>query len=175
MGRRVIQLKPLQKENVNSFYQWLNDPEVIRYSLSLFQKLNTEEEIDFWFKGVLRDAKTLSLGIYVDEIFIGYAGISNFSSTNRSGEYYIFIGDKTYWGQGVGTEVTKQIIKIAFEEKELERLMLTVSVPNKGGVIAYTKAGFKEEGILRNAALRDGAFHDKIIMSILKTEYNEQT
>ncbi|WP_216639010.1 GNAT family N-acetyltransferase [Flammeovirga sp. SJP92] len=164
-------MKPLLKENVIPFYQWLNDPEVIRYSLSLFQKLNTEEEIDFWFKGVLRDTKTLSLGIYTDGKFVGYAGISNLSSVNKSGEYYIFIGDKSYWGKGVGTEVTKQIIQIAFEEKNLERLMLTVSVPNKGGVLAYQKAGFKKEGVLRNAALRDDQFHDKIIMSILKSEY----
>ncbi|NME67395.1 GNAT family N-acetyltransferase [Flammeovirga aprica] len=171
MGRRVIALKPLSKENVTSFYQWLNDPEVIRYSLSLFQKLNTEADIDFWYKGVLRDTKTLSLGIYVDEEFVGYAGISSLSSVNKSGEYYIFIGNKDFWSKGVGTEVTRQIIEIAFVEKELERLMLTVSVPNQGGVKAYKKAGFKEEGRLRNAALRDGEFHDKIIMSILKSEY----
>jgi RimJ/RimL family protein N-acetyltransferase len=34
--------------------------------------------------------------------------------------------------------------------------MLTVSEPNVGGVKAYAKAGFKLEGRLREACLRNG-------------------
>ena len=49
--------------------------------------------------------------------------------------------------------------------------MLTVSELNIGGVKAYQKAGFKTEGRLRQSCFRDGAHHDKIIMSILRDEY----
>jgi RimJ/RimL family protein N-acetyltransferase len=49
--------------------------------------------------------------------------------------------------------------------------MLTVSTPNYGGIRAYENAGFKKEGIMRNACFRDGQFHDKIMMSILKDEW----
>lgn len=174
MWSNRVQLKPLEKENVHYFYQWLNTPEVIKYSLSLFQKLNDPLDINDWYRDVLGDKNTLSLGIHVDNKFIGYAGITNISATNKSGEYYIFIGDQSYWNKGVGTIVTKEISKIAFEEKELERLMLTVSKPNIGALKAYENAGFTNEGVLRNAAFRAGVFHDKIIMSMLKFEYDEQ-
>ncbi|SNR54751.1 GNAT family N-acetyltransferase [Hymenobacter mucosus] len=49
--------------------------------------------------------------------------------------------------------------------------MLTVSEPNVGGVKAYAKGGFKLEGRLREACLRNGQFHDKLIMSVLKAEW----
>ncbi|TGD81532.1 GNAT family N-acetyltransferase [Hymenobacter wooponensis] len=49
--------------------------------------------------------------------------------------------------------------------------MLTVSEPNIGGVKAHTKADFKLEGRLREACLRHGQFHDKLIMSVLKAEW----
>lgn len=106
---------------------------------------------------------------------IGYAGICNISSSNKSGEYFIFIGDKSVWGKGIGSEVTKQILKIAFIEQGLNRLMLTVSEPNIGGVKAYQKAGFVSEGRYRQACFRDGKFHDKLIMSVLKEDYLKTT
>ncbi|MBB3700854.1 GNAT family N-acetyltransferase [Flammeovirga yaeyamensis] len=172
----MIELRPIQKENVNSFYQWLNDEEVIKYSLSLFQKLNSKEEIQKWFNTIIDDRVNLNKGIYIKgtNIFIGYAGISNISTTNKSGEYYIFIGDKDCWGKGYGTATTTEIIKIGFTEMELNQIMLTVSEPNTGGLKAYQKAGFKLEGRLRQAAFRDHEFHDKIVMSILKEEYQEK-
>ncbi|UOQ83183.1 GNAT family N-acetyltransferase [Hymenobacter sp. 5414T-23] len=77
---------------------------------------------------------------------IGYAGISGISRLNHSGEYFIFIGEKAHWGRGVGTEVTKQVLTLGFTELHLNRIMLTVSEPNVGGVKAYAKAGFKLEG-----------------------------
>jgi len=52
--------------------------------------------------------------------------------------------------------------------------MLTVSSLNRGGVKAYQKAGFQQEGVLRQACYRDGAFHDKIVMAILRPEWEEQ-
>jgi RimJ/RimL family protein N-acetyltransferase len=51
------------------------------------------------------------------------------------------------------------------------RVFLTVSEPNIGGRKAYKNAGFKFEGQLRQACLRDNEFHDKIIMSVLKSEW----
>jgi RimJ/RimL family protein N-acetyltransferase len=113
------------------------------------------------------------MGIFLQdsELFIGYAGICNISNTNQCGEYFIFIGDKTQWGKGIGTIVTKQILAYGFQELNLNRIMLTASAPNIGGIRAYEKAGFKKEGIMRNACFRDGQFHDKIVMSILRDEW----
>lgn len=169
----MIKLRALNRLHVTPFYDWLNDEDCIRYSLSAFQKINTKEDVDSWFNDILEDNKNLSLGIFLNgsEQLIGYAGICNISNSNKSGEYFIFIGDKSVWGKGIGAEVTKQVLKIAFLEKRFNRLMLTVSEPNIGGVKAYQKAGFISEGKHRQACFRDGKFHDKLIMSVLKEDY----
>ena len=52
--------------------------------------------------------------------------------------------------------------------------MLTVSESNTDGLKAYTKAGFVVEGRLRQGACRQGVFHDKIVMSVLKAEWQPQ-
>lgn len=169
----MIKLKALLPENITSFYQWIRDEEAIIYSLSIFQAMKTDRQIEDWYVQSINDKRNSYHGIFVDGVFIGYAGISGISNTNKSGEYFIFIGDKKYWGKGIGTEVSKLIVKKAFEELGLNRIMLTVSVPNVGGVKAYERAGFVLEGRFREAAFRNGEFHDKLVMSILKSEWME--
>jgi RimJ/RimL family protein N-acetyltransferase len=172
----MIELKPLKEQDVQYFYSWINDDEVIKYSLSVFQNMETKEEVDSWFKKLLDNRDDLQLGIYdkSSKKLIGYAGISNISKLNKSGEYFIFIGGKTQWGKGISTEVTKQILEVGFNKLGLNRIMLTVSEPNIGGVKSYLKVGFKQEGILRKASFRDGQFHNKIVMSVLKSEWNSK-
>jgi len=169
----MIELKPLSKNNVSSFYKWINDDEVIKYSLPLFLKISTENEIDKWYNELIENNEIVNLGIFHKSTgkLIGYAGICNISETNKSGEFYIFIGEKTMWGKGFGTMATKQILKIGFLDNKLNRIFLTVSEPNTGGIKTYENAGFKLEGKLRQASFRDNEYHDKIIMSILKSEW----
>lgn len=169
----MVKLAPLQPDQAACFYDWIRDPEAIEYSLSAFQSLKTNEQIDKWFAATLQQENCLNLGIYTEETdtLIGYAGLSGISSTNRSGEYFIFIGEKAFWGQGVGTAVTKQVVDRGFAELGLNRIMLTVSEPNIGGLKAYEKAGFRVEGRLRQACCRRGQFHDKIVMAVLKSDW----
>ncbi|WP_207435751.1 GNAT family N-acetyltransferase [Sabulibacter ruber] len=171
----MIKLSPLVKTDVTPFYSWINDEEVIKYSLSSFKEINTNQEVDRWFEKTLEDTRSINLGIYLNQTnqLIGYAGISGISKLNRSGEFFIFIGEKQYWGQGIGTEVTKQILKLGFSDFDFNRIMLTVSEPNIGGIKAYENAGFKIEGRLKQACYRDGEFHDKIVMAVLKSEWEK--
>jgi RimJ/RimL family protein N-acetyltransferase len=171
----MVKLAPLQAEQAACFYKWLRDPVVIEYSLSAFQTLKTNQQIDDWFADTLQQPNCLNLGIYTQETntLIGYAGLSGISKANHSGEYFIFIGEKTFWGQGVGTAVTQQVVRLGFTHLHLNRIMLTVSEANTGGLKAYAKAGFLVEGRLRQACCRRGLFHDKIVMAMLKSDWQQ--
>lgn len=170
MNIKFRALNTLDKEH---FYSWIKDESVIRYSLSIFQKLKTNKEISNWFDNLLLDKSTYNKAIVdsSNDTLIGYAGICKIDKTNLSGEYFIFIGDKNYHKKGVGTFVTKQIVKLGFEELGLNRIMLTVCDKNIGAVKAYTNANFKLEGNMRQGFYRDGIFSDKIIMGILREEW----
>jgi RimJ/RimL family protein N-acetyltransferase len=165
-----IKLRDLTWEDRTFFYEWINDDDVIRYSISLFQKLKTNAEIDTWFRTMLDDDSSVNKGIVFNGKFVGYAGIVKLKNVHNSGEYFLFIGDKTVWGKGIGTQVTKEMITYAFEELKLHRLSLTISDINTFAVKAYKRAGFIEEGVMRDACLRDGTYHDKIMMAIINRD-----
>lgn len=169
----MITLRPLTKYQITPFYSWLNDEEVVKFSLTLFQHISTKEEVFQWYSKLLDDTKNYTIGIFLEktDVLIGYSGICNISNSNKSGEFFIFIGDKTYWGKGIGTQVTKDILAQGFHKLNLNRIMLTVSAPNIAGIRAYENAGFKKEGVMRKACFRDGQFHDKILMAFLKEDW----
>jgi len=169
----MISLSPLTPENLTPFYKWIKDEEAIIYSLSIFQGMKTDQQIKDWYVQAISDKRNSNYGIFVDGVFVGYAGICGISKINKSGEYFIFIGNKDYWGKGIGTQVSQMMVKMGFQELGLNRIMLTVSVPNVAGVKAYERAGFVLEGKFREAALRNGKYHDKLVMSILKSEWIE--
>ena len=83
----MIKLARMQPEDGTCFYPWIGDPDVIRYSLSAFQTLQTPAQIDAWFMSTLQEQKSLNLGIYwqATNVLIGYAGLANLSAVNQSG------------------------------------------------------------------------------------------
>jgi RimJ/RimL family protein N-acetyltransferase len=171
-GEKVL-LRSLELDDLNLFWGWFADREVINYSLGTWLFPWSKSETENWLQQTLRDKETLTLGVVEKATgkLIGYAGISSVSRVNHSGEYYIFLGDKGSWGKGYGTEVTQLIVHYGFASLNLHRIMLTVSALNIGGVKAYTRAGFQQEGVLREASFRDGAYHDKLVMALLRSEW----
>lgn len=165
--------RPLKPSDVNFFKQWILDAEVIRYSMTRFHKISDESQIIDWFQTTLFDSKTFQLGIIdpASKELIGYAGIASINDVDGNGEYFIFIGNKSFWGRGIASSVTKEMVKIGFESLGLHRIFLTASSRNPGAIRAYEKAGFVHEGKMREAFFRNKEHSDKIIMGILRSEF----
>lgn len=171
----LVKLKPLSIKDSDLFSTWVRDREVTKYSLSKWLKKYSKNQIKEWLQSIINNKKSVNFGIvekYSNNL-IGYAGIANLNKKYKSGEYFIFIGNKSAWGKGYGTEVTKLIVEHGFKRLKLHRIQLTVSEPNIAGIKAYLKAGFKQEGIMRDAVMRDGKYHNKIIMSMLEDEWKK--
>ena len=171
-GEKVL-LRSLELDDLDLFCAWFADREVVNYSLGTWLFPWSKHETEAWLKQTLQSKEALSMGVVEKETgqLIGYAGITAISRITHSGEYYILLGEKSCWGKGYGTEVTRLIVHYGFASLNLHRIMLTVSELNVGGVRAYRKAGFQQEGVLRQACYRNGAYHDKLIMAILRPEW----
>ena len=174
-----IRFRSIEKEDLPYFVKWLNDPEV-RRGLSMIMPLSLAEEED-WFETLLKKSpfeRPLAIEIQpdaqVDEwIFVGNCGLFGIDWQNRFAEIGIHIGEKGYWNQGFGTKAMALILKHGFENLNLHRLWLRVYETNLRAVRSYEKAGFKEEGKFRQAHFMDGEYVDVVIMSVLKTEWQD--
>jgi RimJ/RimL family protein N-acetyltransferase len=74
-------------------------------------------------------------------------------------------------GKGIGQEVTRLLLKYAFEELNLHRVDLRVLAYNVRAINCYKKCGFIIEGTERESAYVDGAWYDDLIIGILAHEF----
>ena len=172
-GKRV-RLRHAEREDLPRFVLWLNDPEV-RQGLSLYLPLSQAEE-EQWFENMLKSPppeRPLVIETKRNDHWhmIGNCGFHAIDWRNRSGELGIVIGDKTYWDQGFGTEVMLVLLRHGFSTLNLHRIFLRVFENNKRAIRAYEKAGFVQEGRIRQAEFSDGQYLDVIFMSVLKSEW----
>ncbi|MGN0701590.1 MAG: GNAT family N-acetyltransferase [Lentihominibacter sp.] len=82
----------------------------------------------------------------------------------------IYVGGSNR-GRGIGTEVLLGLLKHFFEELNLERVTLDYFTGNAKAAKLYRKLGFVNEGVARNACIKDGKYYDLNLMSMLSDEY----
>ena len=104
---------------------------------------------------------------------IGNCGIHQIDWRFRSGEVGIFIGDKSYWNQGYGTQVMRLLLRHGFKTLNLNKIMLEVYENNPRAIRSYEKAGFVHEGRKRQGMYKDGKYFDVLLMSVLRAEWME--
>lgn len=102
---------------------------------------------------------------------IGAVRLWRISPRNRSAMLTIFIGDKSRWGKGYGTDALRLVLRHAFGPMELHRVELHVFDFNHRAIRSYEKAGFVQEGTRRQALFRDGRYHDILVMGVLREEF----
>ena len=78
---------------------------------------------------------------------------------------------REHWGTGVNTEAKAIMAALAFRRMGVERLSVYAAVTNERSRAALAKVGFTEEGVLRRFHLHGDTWHDLVIGSILRDEY----
>ena len=171
-----IRLRAPEREDLPRFVAWLNDPDV-RNNLAISLPLSLVEE-ERWFESMLQQSPPEhSMVIEIREGDgwkpIGNCGFHVIDWRSRSGELGLFIGEKSLWNQGYGTETVRLLLRHGFNTLNLHRIALRVFETNAGGIRAYEKAGFVQEGRFRQAEYQDGRYIDVLYMSVLRSEFKD--
>ena len=132
-----ISFEPYDEKYLELSWKWLRDPELKQLTLTpdfdresqrnWFDSLNNKE--DYFLFGVLYDGKA-----------IGVCGLKNIA--NNEGEYWGYIGEKSYWGKGIGKNMLDHIISFAIT-RNLSSIFLKVWSGNTRAINLYKKNGFK--------------------------------
>ena len=105
---------------------------------------------------------------------IGFTSLWVANWANAEGWVGIFIGERTDWGQGYGTDAMRVLLRYAFAELNLARVSLATFATNTRAIRSYQKAGFSLEGAPREVVQRDGRRSDDAIMGILRDEWRSR-
>ncbi len=176
IGKR-IKFAPLRREDIDIFLKWFNDPEITQY-LIMYKPLTRDFEEE-WFDKLKHDENSVYFSILLlDEKFlnkiIGNCAIQNINSKNRSCSVGITIGEKEFQNKGYGTEAMEMLVEYGFNTLNLNRIELILYEFNIRAYKSYQKVGFIEEGRKRQARYHNGNYHDEIMMSILREDWENK-
>lgn len=150
-----------------------SNPHVWQY-LSVPALISPEEQ-SLWYQALARDSSREYYVLYSARNPLSRLGYVRFDEIDRINRTMRVGGDISpdYQGLGFGQAMLRLIKKYAFDYLEFERLWLLVLETNAIGLHVYQKAGFKQEGVQRQAIYRNGRRLDYIQMSYLKDEYEQ--
>ncbi len=172
-----VRLRAIEREDIPRFVRWLNDPEVIRH-LMIIAPLSLAGEEKWVARQQELPAHEQVLAIETFDqgewVHVGNTGLNNHDWINRHAEFGIFIGEKSYWGRGIGLEATRLMLHYGFGRLNLNRIYLHVDADNLRGIRCYEKAGYVHEGRLRQTKLIDGQHVDWLVMSVLRSEWDQK-
>ena len=156
-----LYLRPLVIQDALPSYMWRNDPQVWKYTMKKMTRYITPEIETEWLKECLSRSDQASFAICLKELDTYVGNVRLIDIKDQTAEINIFIGNKLYWGRGIGYQAITQILDFGFREANLESIFLRVHPANISALHIYEKAGFEIKG-------RDNDF---IVMDISKQKF----
>lgn len=103
-----------------------------------------------------------------DGVTIGTIALTDINDHHKIAELGIVIGDKSYWGKGVATEVVKAVVAHAFEKFGIERISAEAETDNVAIQKVLQSTGFEQDGLFKSARIKNGKRIDVVHFGIVK-------
>ncbi|MFD1019130.1 UDP-4-amino-4,6-dideoxy-N-acetyl-beta-L-altrosamine N-acetyltransferase [Thalassobacillus hwangdonensis] len=170
-GERIT-LRKITMDDAETYHRWRNDPEVMQ-STSPTLDTYTLEDTKAFIEMISTSAQSKSYLIEAKEGGqpIGVVSLINIDYKNRNAECIIDIGEKEWWGKGIGKEAMNLLLHYAFAELNLHKVHLKVFSFNYRAIKLYEKLGFTKEGTWKDHLFRDGKWHDVVLMGTFQNDY----
>jgi [ribosomal protein S5]-alanine N-acetyltransferase len=169
----LLYLRFLKIEDANGNYpNWLNDDEVCLYN-SHGDILYTKDMAIEYIKSVTNNStcKVFAICDKQSDKHIGNISLQSISKKNQSAEFAILMGEKMFWGKGFAKEAGLLLIKHGFEDLNLHRIFCGTSSKNIPMQKLAKKLNFIQEGISKDALLKNGHFVDLLHYGLINPKH----
>ena len=151
-----IRLECLQNHpgHFGSTYEEELDLEAARF----IKELTEVNNHSFWF------------GAFDADKLIGIAGFiqQKRMKTRHRGDLVQVYVDPSFTHKGIGKQLVALTIDKAFENADIEQILLSVVESNNKAIALYKKLGFVERGFIENYFKKDGAYSSQVFMVLPK-------
>ncbi|MEJ5200790.1 MAG: GNAT family protein [Anaerolineales bacterium] len=171
-----VELKPFDRSDFGRLIRWIPNAEAMMMWCGPFFTfpLDVKQLEEYYQSGLINpplrkifkavDAKTHEV--------IGHIELNNIDWRNLSATVSkVLIGEANWRGQGYGTQMVQQLLRIAFDELRLHRVSLYVFDFNQPAIACYKKAGFEIEGYLRDYRKVGETYWSSYLMAILESDW----
>lgn len=164
-----ISIRKFEDRDVENKVRWINDPRnhtYLHYDLPL-----EVEKTRKWFQSIKDRTDRYDAVIEADGVAVGLIGLLGIDMRNRKAEYYVCLGEQAYRGKGIAGEATKLLLKYAFVDLNINKVYLYTEYDNLKARRLFEKAGFIQEGLLKEDLIYNGRRVDRYVYGYTKQAY----
>lgn len=177
IGKNIV-LRPLKMDDLQKTFEWRNNLELIKLTQGIRFPKTIEMEKD-WFNQILNDKSNKNIYFGIDEIktgeFIGIIQLNNIDYISGTAIWGFIIGDSKNQGKGYSIEAPRLLFNYAFKVLNLRKIFGYPIEFNEATFKMHQKLGkFVEEGRLKKHVYFDGKYHDVIILSLFREDFNNE-
>lgn len=171
-----VLLSPLREEHFHELLKYsIDEPELWTYSLI---PANGAENLKRYLEIALEDRKNKRAYpfVVVDKINNKIAGSTRFydiQPTHNTTQLGFTWYGKEFQGTGLNKQCKYLMLEYAFDKLKLDRVEFRADTNNVRSINAMKSIGCREEGILRSNCSSLNGRRDSIVLSILKSEWED--
>jgi RimJ/RimL family protein N-acetyltransferase len=161
-------LRPWREGDEESLVRHANNRAVWRNLRDLFPHPYTRADAESWIETSSAADPVTNFAIDVDGAAVGAIGVALKDDVfRRSAEIGYWLGEE-YWGRGIVSEAVRAMTDYAFANWDLCRIYAGVFEWNPASMRVLEKAGYKFEGRMHKAVIKDGESIDELIYAIVR-------
>lgn len=173
-NKNKVYLRALEIEDEEFLIKLRRNKDLFQLTCGNTYFISAEHSRKMLQEHILENQKQLYLVICLEEnnAPIGYLSITSINHVNKSLEWGGVVIDPKFTGKGFATDAAKLMLKFVFEEMNMNRLYGYWLEENVASLRISEKLGFVKEGVLREVTFKTGKYHNVILCSMLKKDYD---
>jgi len=167
-----VTLRPFHADDLPRMREWMRDPETARTwgRAPIVPENALEDDLAGRF------SRFAESGYFaIDDSnghLVGRIDFERLHLIDRTAEVMIVLGETSSRGKGLGTDAMVTLLRYLFDDRQAERIWLTVFNWNQPAIASYKKVGFVVEGRLKEDGWFEGSPHDQLVLGILREEFH---
>lgn len=163
-------LRPISEAELERTRAWANDPGMRRLILRVGEV--TPEDQQAWFERLRANQARQVFAVFSQGEHVGNTGFYHIDPVHRRAEFWVLLGHPESRGRGLGKAVLGLMLEHGFGALGLHKIFLHVGEGNLPAKRLYQRFGFRQEALLREHYLIEGAWVNVLGMSLLRSEYH---
>jgi [ribosomal protein S5]-alanine N-acetyltransferase len=155
-----IQLRPFQNSDKVALVQLANNYAIWKNVRNAFPHPYTPEAADQWLAQAQQQTPPNAFAIEVDGQFVGGIGlVPGVDISCKTAEVGYWIGEP-FWGKGITSAALRQLIDIAFEERDFVMLFAYIFEYNTASMKVMEKNGFERKFVAPKTLWKENQLWD---------------
>lgn len=167
---KSILLRKLTSNMVSQRYvDWLNDEIINQYMETRFSS-HTLVNVKEFVESKLKSEVEYLFAIFDNErdVHIGNCKIGPIDWNHKRGWVSLFVGEKDYWGKGLGRKIIQMLINISFETLGLHKIIAGSYGSNLSSIKSFQSMGFSIEGRQKEYFILNGKYDDCVLLGLTR-------